>query len=68
MHAERVTDLHAYVLARLDTHLAELHRLRRELAGRHQTPPGERRRLAAATVAAALRYGQDVDSVLETSG
>jgi hypothetical protein len=68
MQTQRVTDLHAYVLAQLDTHLAELQRLRRELAARHQTPPGERRRIAAATVTAALRYGRDIDSVLEKHG
>ncbi|GIJ43163.1 hypothetical protein Val02_00490 [Virgisporangium aliadipatigenens] len=67
MSQETVSDLHSYVLDRLDSHLAELQRLRRELAGRHLTPPGERRRLAAATATAALRYGRDIDSVLEES-
>jgi hypothetical protein len=60
-------DLHAYVLGRLDAHIAELQRLRTELAGRHQTSPGRRRMIAAATAAAALRYGQDIDGVLEES-
>jgi hypothetical protein len=57
-------DLHAYVLARLDAHLAELHTLRRELAPHRPIRPGARWRVAAATLVAARHYARDIARAL----
>jgi hypothetical protein len=53
-------DLHGYVLARLDAHLAELHTLRHELRRSRPARAGGRWAAATATSTAAKHYADDV--------
>jgi hypothetical protein len=56
--------MHAYVLQRLDAHLAELQRLRNLLAVSRPSRPGARWHAAAATVIGARDYATDIAQVL----
>jgi hypothetical protein len=60
------TDLHAYVVARLDAHLAALHAIRDELVRPRGTRPGARWYSSVASVIEATQYGQDVGRALGT--
>jgi hypothetical protein len=60
------TDLHAYVLARLDAHLAALHALRHELVRPRSTRPGARWHASVASLVEAAQYGRDVRRALGT--
>ena len=53
-------DLHGYVLARLDAHLAELQTLRHELRRSRPAVVGGRWAVATATSKAAKLYADDV--------
>jgi hypothetical protein len=64
-HPSPALDLHGYVLARLDEHLADLYRLRRQLVVARPTRPGARRLAAAATAAGAQRYARDIARALD---
>jgi hypothetical protein len=59
-------DIHAWVLARLDAHIAELQALRRELASRRSSGVRARWYAAAATAVTARHYAVDVGRVLRT--
>jgi hypothetical protein len=59
------TDLHGYIVARLDAHLAELAAVRAEL-GRSRPTPAGRRQAAAASAIAATRYADDIDRALNS--
>jgi hypothetical protein len=59
-------DLHGYVLARLDAHLAALQRLRQELSRPGRLQPGARWQTAAATILAARDYAHDLAQALGT--
>jgi len=61
-------DLHGYLVARLDAHLAELSRMRRELARPRPWRPGGRSRAIAATAVAARDYADDVARALNGHG
>ena len=56
--------MHGEILNLLDSHLSELQALRRELSSRRAAVPGERRRVAAATVSAAEEYVHALTSML----
>jgi hypothetical protein len=56
--------MHSEILNLLDCHLSELQALRRELSGRRAALPGERRKVAAAALAAADRYARALSSIL----
>ncbi|OLB81621.1 MAG: hypothetical protein AUI14_02690 [Actinobacteria bacterium 13_2_20CM_2_71_6] len=60
-------DLHGYVLARLDDHLAAMSALRHELAVPRPLRPGSRWQLAAATALAAQWYAHDLTRALGTA-
>jgi hypothetical protein len=60
------TDLHAYVLARLDAHLAALHEIRQELVRPRSTRPGARWYASVASLIEAAQYGRDVRQALGT--
>jgi hypothetical protein len=60
------TDLHAYVLARLDAHLAALHAIRNELVRPRSTRPGARWYASVASLTEAAQYGRDVRQALAT--
>jgi hypothetical protein len=54
-----------YLLSRLDTHLALLHSLRRELGGsRRPARPGSRLQAAATTALASQHYAADIAQAL----
>ena len=57
-------DIHAWVLARLDAHLAELQALRRQLTSRRSSGVRARWYAAAATAMAARGYADDVGRAL----
>jgi hypothetical protein len=58
---------HAYLLSRLDAHLALLSSLRRELGGaRRAARPGSRLQAAATSALAAQHYAADIAHVLAT--
>jgi hypothetical protein len=60
------TDLHAYVIARLDAHLAALHAIRDELVRPRSTRPGARWYASVASLVEAAQYGRDVGRALGT--
>jgi hypothetical protein len=59
-------DVHAYVLARLEAHLAELQHLRSELLRSRPSEPGARWHTAAATATGARRYAADIALMLNS--
>ena len=63
---EMAPDVHAFVLARLDAQLSELHRLRHELVQPRPSLPGARWQAAAATAIAARRFASDVAAALNS--
>ena len=66
VHAEpsMAADVHAFVLARLDAHLAELHQLRQALVMSRPSHPGARFHAAAASATGARRYATDIAQAL----
>jgi hypothetical protein len=62
------TDVHAYVLARLDAHLAALQAIRHELVRPRSTRPGARWYASVASLIEAAQYGRDVRDALGTCG